>query len=326
MKMKAYIRGYNLMDFFAGNFRMGYGKVEEIGSNYVIAKGALSYTGEENWYTNVHSNGWLEFRPLSPIYLKAGTTYTLSYDITLLETIDGKTAFTAAAHNFGKSYIYSLKNTLDKQHVVFRRTFDSDTVLSNTTNTFNISTNSLHVKIENLMFVEGEEEKPYDNGRIRVKPVIPVRNPKNLIPFPYSIESGYKQDGITVEYDKYGTFSLKGTQTATANRAYTVVNKFYLPLGDYTLSIPKTHVKDVETRLRRYKASGAQQENIQVSPNWGAYSINFTVKDETDYYQFGFTIYKGAQIDGTWWAAITKKGEQFDNPIAPQKCNIFIKE
>ena len=163
--MAMYIKGYNLTDFFAGKIRITYGKVEEVGSNYVIAKGALSHTGEQNWYTNAHSNGWLEFRPLNPIPLKGGKTYTLSFDITLLETIDGKTSFTAAASNFGGSNIYILKNTLDRQHVVIKKTFKSDSELSNTENPFYITLNSLHVKIENIILVEGNEEKPYDNGR-----------------------------------------------------------------------------------------------------------------------------------------------------------------
>ena len=322
--MKAYIKGYNLTDFFAGKIRIDYGKVEEIGSNYVIAKGALSYTGEQNWYTNVHSNGWVEFRFLSPIYLKAGTTYTLSYDITLLETIDGKTAFTAAAHNFGKSYIYSLKNTLDKQHVVFRRTFDSDTVLSNTTNTFNITTNSLHVKIENLMIVEGEEEKPYDNGRIRVKPVIPVRNPKNLIPFPYySKPSNLVGSGVEAVINDDGSVTFNGTATKETSfvwylGGWNADSGFQLDGGSYTYS--GVIGGSSTTYYTQAYINGKSRPTQTNSPT--------TIKVSDGDYLNRLTMFikPGAVFDNLTIYPMFVKGDTEQPYFAPQKCNIFIKE
>lgn len=329
MEVKAYIKGYNLADFFAGEKPyLYYGKVEEVGSNYIIAKGALSHVSEQYWYTSVNSSGWLSLRPVNPIVLKGGKTYTLSFDITLLETIDGKGSFTAAVFNFASQYNYTLKNTLDRQRVVVRRTFAEDYTISNQSgNGLTISLNSLHVKIENIMLVEGEEEKPYDNGRIQVKPVIPVRNPKNLIPFPYTKESGYTQNGVTVEYDEYGTFTVNGETTVASADSIPLTKRFSLPVGDYTLLIPRTTKTKIGVNIKKYPSpTSSGNVNISVSPRWYAYSIDFSVTDEQQRLTFDLVPYAGIPLSGSFYVALIKKGEVFDNPITPQKCNIFIKE
>ena len=176
------------------------------------------------------------------------------------------------------------------------------------------------------MFVEGEEEKPYDNGRIQVKPVIPVRNPKNLIPFPYTKESGYTQNGVTVEYDEYGTFTVNGRTTITGADNILLTKKFELPVGDYTLIIPSTMTARIGVNLRKYPANNVGWENISVSPRWGAHRMNFSITDERQRLDFSLVPYSDDVVSGSFYVALIKKGEVFDNPITPQKCNIFIKE
>ena len=170
------------------------------------------------------------------------------------------------------------------------------------------------------MLVEGEEEKPYDNGKIQVKSVIPVRNPKNLIPFPYIVESGYTNSaGITITYDKYGTLTTSGTSTADTWVSTRMQSKFYLPLGEYTLVIPKTAPRETQVKIRRYAKAGNNLENIQAMPYTGIYSKDFSVTDETQYFTFELAFRAKTNYDGSLYVAIIKKGEQFDNPIAPKK-------
>lgn len=163
----------NILDYYGAadasgrKFHVGYGGVDETGDDYVIAHGVLSHTGESNWYNNYNSNGWLHKCLSQPVTLRGGKTYTLSFDETLLETVEGRTSFLAAVHGLTKSINYTLKNTLETQHFVFKYTLSEDYTFVN--QAFQITLNSLKVKISNLMLVEGDVEQPYKPFRHMTK-------------------------------------------------------------------------------------------------------------------------------------------------------------
>ena len=147
--------GRNLIDYFNGKFAITYGSVEGSGSNWVEAKGALSQNSEELWYTGVHSNGWLDCVLPTPFNI-TDRRCILSFDLTLLETVEGKTLFNAAVYgDIGHSISrgYAINNTTDKQH--FELTVE---LVGSQISRLSFTLNSLHVRIENVMLsLEGAE-------------------------------------------------------------------------------------------------------------------------------------------------------------------------
>ena len=95
------------------------------------------------------------------------------------------------------------------------------------------------VTIKNLTFYpmlnKDKTKKPFEpyNRYFRIKTGFRVRNPMNLIPLPYDIET-IEQDGITFTVGKGGEITLNGT--ATKNSFFYIKRELNIPKGTYTFS------------------------------------------------------------------------------------------
>ena len=311
MEVKAYVKGYNLMDFFASKIEVEHGQAEEIGNNYVIAKGTFNTNDQ---YGVNYSSGWLDFRLTKPFRMKG--TYTLSFDITLLETAENKETITFAVHRPSKFGRYTLPNVAGvKQHLVRTIVYSDPVEISIVT----FSLNGLRVKIENIMFVEGNEEKPYDNGRIQVKPVIPVRNPKNLADLSALEKNGWIE---FMDTDKR-YFKWAYLNPSAVPEAIKYIAKFDTPQNVYARWVYKLYNETRPSNERglvfvAQKSDGSKVELSSYLNRSGTDSRY--IKDVIRCY-----ISFGSLPNNTVGELVVSLVEN-EPYLVPQKCNIFIKE
>lgn len=340
MQVKAYIKGYNKTDFFANRLHIEHGTIEEVGRNYIIAKGTFD---PNNPYDARYSSGWLDIYLTRPLSLKGA--YTFSFDITLLETAENKETITFAVQRPSKFGRYTLPNVAEVKHHLVRTLVYPDAV---ETPTITFSLNGLRVKIENIMYVEGEEEKPYDNGRIRVKPVLVAMNPKNLFDKSDIALNVREFDQCSERYlsEDKNIIIAKGNDTVhTAMYAWSkgwvkpcrdvvvdgtggavaVTGDKLTISADITLLEYGGFSDMILLHLFNTDAGGitghVYADSRKISATKTRYSWTFTITKDGAYYPVFCINSNRVQIENI---LITKDGDT--NYFTPQKCNIFIKE
>ena len=252
------INYYGDADSYGRKFTVSYGGVDEIGKDYVIAHGVLSHVGESNWYNSAHSNGWLQRYLSQPIQLYAGKTYTVSFDITLLETISGKTSFKAAVYGFTSSngVEYTLHNTLDTQRIKLTRTLSNNREIRS--GSLQLSLNSLKVKISNFMIVEGDTAPIYEPYTEEI-----YQLPQELINlYPNGIpeyDRFYPQTGEIIRSTGYATSETGFTEEEIAGYDGAIVSSDKLSL-EYKLATPT--IEKIENAPKLYKAWNKGRESV----------------------------------------------------------------
>lgn len=313
--MKAYIKGYNLIP----------NTIYDIGNWLELAE-----INQSNRYFKLNC--------------EVGKTYTISYvpppphyGYLYVQTRDDETG------NFVKVQYLTAGNAVVKTSYTF--TVEKGTSIWLMFFRSPLSYISSYSKIQ---LVEGEEEKPYDNGRIRVKPVIRGETPKNLFDKSDIVLNWTDFDQCTERYlsEDKTIIIAKGTSNDNVNEyawskgwvkpcCTTVVNGTggaEAVAGDkLTLSADITLLEygGFSDRILPhlfYAAAGGvngmpYRDGRQISTTKKRYSWTFTVSKDGRYYPVFCINSNRVQIENI---LITNDGDT--NYYAPQKCNIFIKE
>lgn len=101
------------------------------------------------------------------------------------------------------------------------------------------------------------EFTPYISDLTEVKV---SRYGRNLIPFPYLVSGTVTQDGVTINFNNDGTFTVSGTSTADV---WLRLNTFSLPKGTYKFTGCPTGA-NASTYLLRYGSSDATDANSEL--------------------------------------------------------------
>lgn len=311
--MKAYIKGYNLFDW----------------TNYTANNNpSLSFDGGVLSVTNNSSStSQIDFEISAPT-----GTYTISHESTIIVYyyVDNGDGYGKAASTTGG--IPSTFTTTSSSSKVRIRIFGS--------------ANSV-TKLIKMQVNKGDTPKPYDNGRIRVKPVIRVENPKNLFDksqiqavyddFLQCHDYSLSEDGNVLiatgnagegQKDFVWFTGWVSPSSYAVNRTGTGVME--LKAGDtVTVSADFTLIKQgsrsAKVRCYLYGKGNSGNKTPAIAKPISAtktrYSWTFQVTVDNQYHPVFPINSNRVQIENI---LITKDGDT--NYYAPQKLNIFIKE
>ena len=124
---------------------------------------------------------------------------------------------------------------------------------------------------------------------------ITVRNPKNLIPFPYKFTTK-TTDGVIINVLKNGQFSMVGKNTTGTyiNVLFQTVTN--LPVGEYTISLPS--IRGVRCLVQK-RVNGAFISNYNIGWDMGRNELTFSVTEDekVNSYEFNISIQKNFSFD-----------------------------
>lgn len=180
-----------------------------------------------------------------PFYCKAGEAVRLSFDLAYEDGIDTYWFFRYADGTNSSITLVSISTTSATKSFSRRtatKVIPTKDVVGILIQRYKTDANKKIIYVKDMMMNYGETVEPYVpyNQLWRVRSGALIRNPKNLIPFPYVMTN--RPNGISFEIKNDGTIIANGKNDGTSDSVCYLAKGFILPKGTYTarISIPSS--------------------------------------------------------------------------------------